>query len=115
VGILTGKGLAFGGSYVRREATGDGCVYFCENMLNRRGEALKGKTCVVSGSGNVALYTIEKALELVANMPTALLASPSTSIQAGESERRSALASREEDVEASPHAGFADNVDLSLE
>ena len=60
-GILTGKGLAFGGSLVRTEATGYGCVYFCEQMFHRRGESLKGKKVVVSGSGNVAIYAAEKA------------------------------------------------------
>ena len=63
-GILTGKGLAFGGSLVRTEATGYGCVYFCENMLNHRGDSMKGSTCLVSGSGNVAIYTVEKATQL---------------------------------------------------
>lgn len=67
-GILTGKGLAFGGSLVRVEATGYGCVYFCENMLNHRGDSLKGKTCVVSGSGNVAIYAVEKAIQLGAKV-----------------------------------------------
>ncbi len=64
VGSLTGKGLTFGGSLVRTEATGYGCVYFCENMLHHAGDSIKGKTCVVSGSGNVAIYTAEKAIEL---------------------------------------------------
>ncbi len=64
VGVLTGKGLAFGGSLVRTEATGYGCVYFCENMLNHSGDTIKGKTCAVSGSGNVAIYAAEKAHEL---------------------------------------------------
>ena len=59
-GILTGKGLSFGGSLIRKEATGYGAVYFMEDMLASRGDGLKGKRCVVSGSGNVALYTIEK-------------------------------------------------------
>jgi len=63
-GVLTGKGLSFGGSLVRTEATGYGCVYFCENALNHQGDSLKGKTCVISGSGNVAIYTAEKAIEL---------------------------------------------------
>jgi glutamate dehydrogenase (NADP+) len=63
-GVLTGKGLSYGGSLIRPEATGYGCVYFVENMLNHLGDTLKGKTCVVSGSGNVALYTVEKAIEL---------------------------------------------------
>ncbi len=67
-GILTGKGLAFGGSLVRTEATGYGCVYYCENMFNQRGDSLKGKTCAVSGSGNVAIYTTEKATELGATV-----------------------------------------------
>lgn len=63
-GILTGKGLAFGGSLVRTEATGYGCVYYCENMFNHVGDTIKGKTCTVSGSGNVAIYTVQKATEL---------------------------------------------------
>ncbi|MEM6692205.1 MAG: NADP-specific glutamate dehydrogenase [Planctomycetota bacterium] len=70
VGTLTGKGLAFGGSLVRTEATGYGCVYFCENMLNHIGDSLKDKTCAVSGSGNVATYTVEKAVELGAKVVT---------------------------------------------
>ncbi|MEM6605530.1 MAG: NADP-specific glutamate dehydrogenase [Pseudomonadota bacterium] len=70
VGTLTGKGLAFGGSLVRTEATGYGCVYFCQNMLNHAGDSLQGKTCVVSGSGNVAIYTVEKATELGAKVVT---------------------------------------------
>lgn len=68
VGVLTGKGLEFGGSLIRTEATGYGCVYFCENMFNQVGDSLKGKTCVVSGSGNVAIYTTEKAIELGAKV-----------------------------------------------
>ncbi len=70
-GILTGKGLAFGGSLIRTEATGYGTVYFMENMLGHRGDGLKGKTCTVSGSGNVAIYTIEKLLQLGAKAVTA--------------------------------------------
>lgn len=69
-GILTGKGLAFGGSKVRTEATGYGCVYFCENMFNHRDESLEGKTCIVSGAGNVAIYTVEKLLHLGAKVVT---------------------------------------------
>jgi glutamate dehydrogenase (NADP+) len=69
-GILTGKGLAFGGSLVRTEATGYGCVYFCENMLNHAGDSLKDKVCAVSGSGNVAIYTAEKATQLGARVVT---------------------------------------------
>jgi glutamate dehydrogenase (NADP+) len=62
--VLTGKGLAYGGSLIRPEATGYGCVYFVENMLRHVGDSLRGKTCVVSGSGNVATYTVEKATQL---------------------------------------------------
>jgi glutamate dehydrogenase (NADP+) len=69
-GVLTGKGISYGGSQIRPEATGYGCVYFCENMLNHIGETIKGKVCTVSGSGNVALYTVEKALELGATVVT---------------------------------------------
>jgi glutamate dehydrogenase (NADP+) len=64
VGILTGKGLDWGGSLIRPEATGYGAVYFAANMLGTRNETLEGKKCLVSGSGNVAQYTIEKVNEL---------------------------------------------------
>jgi len=63
-GTITGKGLAFGGSLIRTEATGYGCVYFAREMLGTRGEDVKGKNCVVSGSGNVAQYTAEKINQL---------------------------------------------------
>ncbi len=63
-GVLTGKGLNWGGSLIRPEATGYGAVYFAANMLTTRDEKLEGKTCLVSGSGNVAQYTIEKILDL---------------------------------------------------
>ncbi|HMO05457.1 MAG TPA: NADP-specific glutamate dehydrogenase [Kiritimatiellia bacterium] len=59
-GVLTGKGLKWGGSLIRPEATGYGAVYFAEEMLKTRGEHLAGKVCAVSGSGNVAQYTVEK-------------------------------------------------------
>ena len=63
-GVLTGKGLNWGGSLARKEATGYGSVYFAENFLNAYGKTLKGKRCAVSGSGNVAIYTIEKLYEM---------------------------------------------------
>jgi len=69
-GVLTGKGLNWGGSLIRPEATGYGCVYFVEEMLKTRGESLKGKTCAVSGSGNVAQYTVEKLIDLGAKVVT---------------------------------------------
>ena len=64
VGVLTGKGLNWGGSLIRPEATGYGATYFAQNMLATRGDSLEGKTCAVSGSGNVAQYTVEKVNEL---------------------------------------------------
>lgn len=63
-GVLTGKGLNWGGSLIRPEATGYGAVYFAAEMLGTKNETLEGKTCLVSGSGNVAQYTIEKILDL---------------------------------------------------
>jgi glutamate dehydrogenase (NADP+) len=62
-GVFTGKGLHWGGSLIRPEATGYGAVYFAAEMLTTRNETLEGKTCLVSGSGNVAQYTVEKLLE----------------------------------------------------
>ena len=63
-GVLTGKGLSFGGSLIRPEATGYGNVYFANSMLTTKGYGISGKTVVVSGSGNVAQYTVEKAIQL---------------------------------------------------
>jgi glutamate dehydrogenase (NADP+) len=71
-GVLTGKGLNWGGSLIRPEATGYGAVYFAAEMLATRGETLEGKTCLVSGSGNVFQYTTEKLLELGGKVVTAL-------------------------------------------
>jgi len=69
-GILTGKALNWGGSLIRPEATGYGCVYFAEEMLKSRKDSFKGKICTVSGSGNVAQYTIEKLNQLGAKAVT---------------------------------------------
>jgi glutamate dehydrogenase (NADP+) len=69
-GVLTGKGLGWGGSLVRPEATGYGAVYFAEEMLGTRAESLEGKECLVSGAGNVAQYTVEKLLDLGAKPMT---------------------------------------------
>ncbi|HDS06099.1 MAG TPA: NADP-specific glutamate dehydrogenase [Bacteroides sp.] len=63
-GVLTGKGLEWGGSLIRPEATGYGAVYFAEEMLNTRGDSLKGKVAAVSGSGNVAQFTVQKLTQL---------------------------------------------------
>ncbi|GCC50976.1 NADP-specific glutamate dehydrogenase [Chryseotalea sanaruensis] len=70
-GVLTGKGIGWGGSLVRPEATGYGLVYFAENMLQTKKESLKNKVCLVSGSGNVAQYAIEKLIQLGAKVVTA--------------------------------------------
>lgn len=70
-GVFTGKAIPWGGSLVRTEATGYGCVYFAEEMLKARGESLSGKVCSVSGAGNVAIYTIEKLYQLGAKPVTA--------------------------------------------
>ena len=69
-GVLTGKGLNWGGSLIRPEATGYGSVYFAAEMLSTRDETLEGKRCLVSGSGNVAQYTTEKLIELGARVMT---------------------------------------------
>lgn len=63
-GVLTGKGLTFGGSLIRTEATGYGLLYITQELLKKHGETMEGKTLVISGSGNVATYAIEKALQL---------------------------------------------------
>jgi len=69
-GVLTGKGLEYGGSLVRKEATGYGAAFFLEAMLHYRGEQLEGKTCVLSGAGNVALHCAEKLRQLGAKVVT---------------------------------------------
>ncbi len=70
-GVLTGKGIGWGGSLIRTEATGYGLIYFAENMLQNVGDSLKGKTCLVSGSGNVAQYAIEKINQMGGKAVTA--------------------------------------------
>lgn len=70
-GVLTGKGIGWGGSLIRTEATGYGLIYFAENMLQNKRETLRGKTCLVSGSGNVAQYAIEKISQMGAKAITA--------------------------------------------
>jgi glutamate dehydrogenase (NADP+) len=69
-GVFTGKSLLWGGSLMRKEATGYGCVYFAQYMLEDKGDTLAGKTCLVSGSGNVAIYTIDKLYQLGARPVT---------------------------------------------
>jgi glutamate dehydrogenase (NADP+) len=69
-GVLTGKGLNWGGSLIRPEATGYGCVYFAEEMLNHKGDSMKGKIVAISGSGNVAQFAAEKCIQLGAKVVT---------------------------------------------
>ena len=70
-GVLTGKGIGWGGSLIRPEATGYGLIYFADNMLHTRGDGIKGKTCIVSGSGNVAQFAMEKINKLGGKVITA--------------------------------------------
>jgi glutamate dehydrogenase (NADP+) len=63
-GAMSGKGIPFGGSFIRQEATGYGCVYFARDMLEQHGDGVQGKRCVISGAGNVSQYTAKKLLEL---------------------------------------------------
>lgn len=63
-GVLTGKGIQYGGSFIRLEATGYGCVYFAREMLQQHGEDVEGQTCIISGAGNVSQYTAKKLMEL---------------------------------------------------
>ena len=69
-GVLTGKGLNWGGSLIRSEATGYGCVFFAQEMLSTRNESIAGKVCTVSGSGNAAQYTVEKLNQMGAKVVT---------------------------------------------
>ena len=69
-GVITGKGLAFGGSEIRVEATGYGCVYMMQDMLRQHDHSIEGKTAVISGAGNVAQYTVEKLIDLGAKPVT---------------------------------------------
>ena len=69
-GVLTGKGIQFGGSLIRPEATGYGCVYFTQEMLKTKGDSFKGKNVVISRSGNVAQYAAEKCIQLGAKVVT---------------------------------------------
>jgi len=69
-GVLTGKSLSFGGSHIRKEATGYGCAYFMEEMLRYAGKEIEGKKCVVSGAGNVALFCAQKLIEMGAKVTT---------------------------------------------
>ena len=86
-GVLTGKGLSFGGSLIRPEATGYGCVYFAENMLATKKQTFKGKLCAISGSGNVATYAAQKLIALGAKVITLADRSGALYVKAGLSQK----------------------------
>ena len=86
-GVLTGKGLSFGGSLIRPEATGYGDIYFAQNMLAVNGDTLEGKNCVISGSGNVATYAAEKLMQLGAKVLTLSDRSGTIYVEGGMSEK----------------------------
>ena len=86
-GVLTGKGLSFGGSLIRPEATGYGCVYFAENMLATKKQSFKGKVCAISGSGNVATYAAQKLISLGAKVVTLSDRSGAIYVKAGLSQK----------------------------
>ena len=104
-GVLTGKGLNWGGSLIRPEATGYGCVYFAAEMLATRGETLEGKTCLVSGSGNVAQYTVEKLLDLGARPVTLSDSNGYIYDEAGIDREKLAFVMELKNVAARPHRG----------
>lgn len=93
-GVLTGKSINWGGSLIRPEATGYGCVYFAAEMLATRNETLEGKTCLVSGSGNVAQHTVEKLLQFGARVVTLSDSSGSIYDEAGISQEKLAWVKR---------------------
>ncbi len=103
VGVLTGKGGNWGGSLIRPEATGYGAVYFAEEMLNTRDDSLEGKTCLVSGSGNVAQYTVEKILDLGGKADHAVRLGRRHPRSRGHRSREARLGPRPQERQARPH------------
>ena len=109
-GVLTGKGLNWGGSLIRPEATGYGSVYFAAEMLATRKQSLEGKVCLVSGSGNVAQYTVEKLIQLGAK-PVTLSDSAGYDLRRGRHQPREArLRDEPEERAARPHQGVRGEV-----
>ncbi len=102
-GVLTGKGISWGGSWIRTEATGYGAVYFAQQMLDTRDDALEGKTCLVSGSGNVAQYTIEKLNDLGAQAVTLSDSSGFIHDPGGHQQREARVGEGPEERPARPH------------
>ena len=104
-GVITGKGLGWGGSLVRTEATGYGSVFFASEMLKVRGEEIEGKTCIVSGSGNVAIYTVQKLQQLGAKV---VACSDSNGVVYDESGLDLALLKQVKEVERTRISAYAD-------
>ena len=93
VGVFTGKGPSFGGSLIRPEATGYGVVYFAEEMLKRVNESVKGKNCIISGTGNVGIHTAEKIMTAQSMIKTALMQKKLLSLKNSFSSKEQALKS----------------------
>ncbi len=125
-GVLTGKALEFGGSRIRSEATGYGVVYMMRNMLEHAGDSIDGKTCVVSGSGNVATYCVEKLLEFGGKVvtlsdssgyihdPDGLTAEKLALVMALKNERRGRISEYAKEYGCSFHEGRPWGVDCDL-
>lgn len=107
-GVLTGKSLNWGGSLIRPEATGYGCVYFAAEMLNTRQDTIEGKTCLVSGSGNVAQHTVEKILALGGKVVTLSDSSGYVFDEAGIDEKKLAFIKRLKNVRRGRIKEYAD-------
>jgi glutamate dehydrogenase (NADP+) len=113
-GAITGKGAAFGGSLIRTEATGYGCVYFAEEMLATRGESLEGKRCLVSGAGNVALHAAERLIGFGARVMTLSDRSGTLHLEDGLSESQLSDVKRVKTMERGSLADYAREAGLDL-
>ncbi len=113
-GTMTGKGLAYGGSLIRPEATGYGTVYFAREMLATRGDSLEGKNCTISGSGNVAQFTAEKLIELGAKVVSLSDSSGSVHIPDGLTTEQLEYVMELKNVKRGRIKEFADNYGLSF-
>lgn len=110
VGVLTGKGLDFGGSLIRKEATGYGAVYFIDNMLQAHGDSIAGKTVAISGSGNVAIYAAEKCRHLGAAVVTLSDSSGTIHDPEGFDEQKLELVKQIKEVRRERIGAYADEV-----
>ena len=109
-GVITGKGLDFGGSLIRKEATGYGAVYFTQNMLNNAGDSMDGKAVCISGSGNVAIYAAEKATQLGGTVLTLSDSRGTIYDPNGITPDKLEIVKRLKEVERKPIAAYADEV-----